>query len=315
MKNEQLAIAIPTYNRVDILKEDLLYMMEEIKQYNIPIYISDDSTNNQTELMIEELKKEYEFIYYHKNSPSLGHDKNCFATLRLPTEKYIWYLGDSMMIERKAISMVMELIENNEYDFIVVGRDCKNVELSSREFFNAKEVFSELSWHLTLTGVTIYKRKIIEKLKRSSLCKNFPQTSIILNAICEKCNLYYESKAIILLNKKKVSYWNTTIFEVFAKDWANFIYALPDFYTENEKKKVIKSHSMRTGLFSIRAMVGYKILGYFNLKTYIKYYKYINAASHESMILIILVASTPVVILKFLKSIIINLEKYRGYYK
>lgn len=309
MRNKKLAIAIPAYNRSDILKENLLYMMEDIKKYNIPIYVSDDSTDDKTELLIKELKKEYEFLYYHKNSPSLGHDENCFATLKLPSEKYIWYLGDSMIIEKNAISIVLGLIERNRYDFIVVSRGSKKVKLPSREYLNAKEVFSKLSWHLTLTGATVYKKEIIENLKISNIYKNFPQTAIILSAICEKFNLYYEDKVIVFSNKNKLSYWNSSVFEVFAKDWSEFIYSLPDFYTQGEKEKVIKSHSTYTGIFSIRSIIAYRIAGYFTMKTYIRYYKYLKVASHVNMIFIMFVAITPVPILNLSKLIIINLEK------
>lgn len=310
MKNKKLAIAIPTYNRMDILKENLLYMMEDIKQYNIPLYISDDSTNNDTELMIAELHEEYEYIYYYKNIPSLGHDENCFATLHLPKEEYIWYIGDSLMIEKGALHLILELIQHNEYDFIVANRHNENFNLSSRFFSNAKEVFSKLAWHLTLTGATVYKREIVDQLNKGTVYKNFPQTSIILNSICDTCNLYYEEQARVFPAKNRVSYWQNNIFEVFAKDWFIFIASLPEFYTREEKKKAIRSHSLYTGIFSIGPMIEYKRLGYFNIKKFIKYYRYINASSQENIILIFLIAIMPITLLDFLRK---GRKKMRNY--
>jgi len=106
MKNKKLAIAIPTYNRASIVKENILLMLNEIKRYSIPLYISDDSNNEETKLVVVDLKKEYDYIYYYKNQPGLGHDKNCIRTLALPNEEYIWYLGDSIIIEDGGIKNV-----------------------------------------------------------------------------------------------------------------------------------------------------------------------------------------------------------------
>lgn len=199
MKNDKLAIAIPTYNRARILKENLSYMMDEIKKYNIPIYISDDSDNNDTLMVVNELKTIYEYIYYYKNKPSLGHDKNCFFTLNLPSEDHIWYLGDSVIIEKGTIFLVLELLKKAKYDFVVTNHKGRNLNIASKLFIDAKDVFSDLAWHLTLSGVTIYRKKIIENYKVKGIYKNFPQTSIILNSISENCNLYYIHDAIFFL--------------------------------------------------------------------------------------------------------------------
>jgi len=52
MKNKRLSIAISSYNRSEILKENLLLMLDEIKEFSIPIYISDDSTNDDIERFV-----------------------------------------------------------------------------------------------------------------------------------------------------------------------------------------------------------------------------------------------------------------------
>ncbi|PLW80809.1 glycosyl transferase family 2 [Candidatus Woesearchaeota archaeon] len=301
MKNEKLAIAIPTYNRAEILKENLLYMMDDIKKHNIPIYISDDSNNDDTKMIITELKSDYKYIYYHKNEPSLGHDKNCFATLNLPHEEYVWYIGDSIIIENDSLSKIMHLIENNTYDFIITNHQDRNVNLPSKFYDDKKDVFLNLSWHLTLTGATIYNKKTLLDFSSQRNCKNFPQTSIILEYLCKECNLYYESKVITSTNKNKTSYWNSKVFETFAKDWVKFINSLPVIYNDKEKKLVIKSHSIHTNIFGIRRLVNYRINGYLNLLEYIKYYRYLNMASHVNTLAIIIIVITPVKMLQLLK--------------
>ncbi len=295
MKCEKLAIAIPTYNRESILKENLLFMMRDIKKYNIPIYISDDSNNNKTKDFISELSREYKYIFYNKNAPSLGHDNNCFKTLSLPKEDYIWYLGDSIFIQQGGLEIIMDLINHNYYDFIVTNHLRENLNLPTKKFTDAKEAFIQLSWHLTLTGSTIYSKRALDNYKKGSgIYKNFPQVSIVLNTITEQCNLFYESSVSTYPNSKKVSYWNGEIFDVFAKDWYNFISNLPDFYSEKEKDKVIKSHSFKTGIFGFKALLKYRLQGSLCLDNVVKYKKYLVSTSQVNYIIIIIISLLPI---------------------
>jgi hypothetical protein len=305
MKNDKLAIAIPTYNRCDILKANLLCMMPDLKRYNIPVYISDDSSDDKTRDMIVDLKRSYEHLYYYRNNPGLGHDKNCFATLNLPVEQYVWYIGDSMIIELGGIELVLDLIKNNDYDFIVTNSQNRGLFLNSGRFTDKSEVFSKLAWHLTLTGACIYKQEIIKKHRNIEVFKNFPQTSIILSRICEKCNLYYVNAELTYSNKNKISYWNSRVFEVFAKDWVDFINCLEDqHFTKFSKVDVIKSHSKHTGIFGVGALINYRILGFLNMKQYLSYGKYINMASHVNRVIIVLISIIPPLILRMLKRIV-----------
>ena len=79
-------------------------MLPEIKEFSIPIFISDDSKDCDTKNVIQELNGIYEYIFYYKNTPSLGHDHNIFHTLGLAKSDYVWMLGDSMLIKKGAIA-------------------------------------------------------------------------------------------------------------------------------------------------------------------------------------------------------------------
>ena len=70
MTNKRLSIAIPSFNRADILKSNILMMLPEIKKFSIQIFISDDSNNDETQNMINEIQVEYESIFYSRNAPS-----------------------------------------------------------------------------------------------------------------------------------------------------------------------------------------------------------------------------------------------------
>src|SRR5882762_10025745 len=155
MKNSTLAIAIPTYNRPDILRESLLSILDDVKKFSISIYISDDSENNYTRIMIANLKKEYANIFYFQNNPGLGHDKNCIKTLSLPNEDYIWYLNDSAVVLNGALNKLMSIISDRDFDFISVNAQGRKLNIEDRIFDNGNELLINLGWHLSQTGATI----------------------------------------------------------------------------------------------------------------------------------------------------------------
>jgi len=89
MESPILAIAIPTFNRAETLRSNLPSLILEIKEYSIPIYVSDNSANDDTKEVINELRKQYEFLFYYKNTKDLGHDKNSFYVAQLPESDYV----------------------------------------------------------------------------------------------------------------------------------------------------------------------------------------------------------------------------------
>lgn len=305
MKNEKLAIVIPTYNRAEILKENLLYMMDDIKEYNIPVYISDDSSNNDTKIVISELKNDYEYIYYYKNEPSLGHDKNCFKTLGLASEKYIWYLGDSVYVHKGEISNIMASLVH-ECDLFVVNTTSKSRTKvpESKVYFEANDVLVNLAWHMTFTGATIYSLHALKSitLENDTYYKNFPQLVLSLHILALNSNgLYWTNKKILSVNKlKETSYWNTKVFDVFAFDWCQTILNLPKQYTEKNKLLAIKSHSKYTNIFNWKRLVYYRSENIYSYSIYKKYYSYLKKSSQENIFVLILISLMPSIVAKII---------------
>ena len=306
MKNKKLAIAIPTYNRASILKENILLMLEEIRIYSIPIYISDDSVDNDTESIIAEVKKEYEYVYYYKNHPGLGHDKNCLRTLALPTEEYIWYLGDSIIIKHGGIKKVLEIIENKKYDFVAVNAENRNIDFTSRIYDEGNKLLVEIGWHLTMTSATIYSNRIHKLIERLDLvkCKNFPQTALIFESFAQgNSELFWINDRIIYGNKNKKSYWNNAVFDVFLIDWDFFISNLPSFYLNTNKKYVVQKHSEKTGLFTLMRFLDYRSKGIYSFQILLKYLKQIRFNSKVNIVLLMLISIAPKWLLNILKRI------------
>lgn len=309
MKNNKLAIAIPTYNRPEILHQNLKYMLPDLRIHNIPVYISDDSTNTKTEIMLNSFKKEYPFIYYCKNNPSLGHDENYFFTLQIPTEDYVWYLGDSLSIKHGAISQILSSLEDADYAFIAVNSVGRTLNLPSKYYTDPNEIFKELAWHLTLTGATIYNKSTLHDLMnlKQACHKNFPQLVIIFTGLLKgNAGLYWIEDKLIFLTKERASYWEKKIFEVFANDWSKVILDLPEVYSSKNKFFVIKSHDKHTNIFSAKSLLKYRLQGSFSLTIVLKYFSYIKLSSNFNIIFILFMAIIPIPLINTMQKLFKN---------
>ncbi|MBP1920720.1 glycosyltransferase family 2 protein [Youngiibacter multivorans] len=301
MINDRLAIAIPTYNRHLILKENLELMLPEIMEHGIKVYISDDSSNNLTGEMASELKERYPNIEYIRNDPRLGHDRNCLSTLGKPDQEYVWYLGDSQIICPGGIKRVLEVIESKACDFIVVNSLHRGIGITSKEYTDANEFFVDLAWHTTLTGATIYRKDNLFRVSYDRyLGSNFMQLGILLQELLDSRNgICWLNENLIYGNEKKGgSYWNKQVFKVFAEDWVDFISSLPDGYSRENKVRVMKSHSDNTGLFNERSYMAYRISGKLDMKAYLKYYSKLKYATSFDIFNVLLLALTPRLLVK-----------------
>lgn len=306
-----LAIAIPTYNRAEIIRFNLESILEELIEFNIPVYISDDSSENNTELLIKELKSKHGLLYYRKNEVRFGHDLNCINTITFPKEKYVWYLGDSMIIEPGSIQHLLKYIENDDFDFICCNAGGRDLNIESRIFTDKREIFENLCWHLTLTGATIYNKEKLEGLLDFDISKfkNFPQTAIIFERLLvENSNLYWINKRLIRNNPNKTSYWSNNVFNVFIEDLSSFVFNLSKEYPISSKIKVVRDHSLKTGIFSYSSFINYRIEGYYDYKIFLKYRKKIKKFTTNKIYILIAIALLPKALLKYIGNV--SMVKY-----
>ena len=310
MTNKRLSIAIPSFNRADILKSNILMMLPEIKQFSIQIFISDDSNNDETQNMINEIQVEYESIFYSRNAPSLGHDDNIFRTLSLPETDYVWLLGDSIVIKRGAIKNVLEVIDSDQPGIIAVNANNRAIDSINCHHEDCNRVFSTFAWHLTLTGAAIYSKNAIasaESLIKSEL-KNFPQIALIFNYLSTSCSFHWLNNRWIFANKEKTSFWTKNMFKVFLEDWSNVIWSLPDCYGHPDKEKAIIDHSQKSYLFGSKGLLLARASGVYDLDIFRKYKQVLPNHSGLRLPLLLIIALIP-------KSIVGFLYKIKKYFK
>lgn len=269
--NSKLALAIPTYNRAGVLGENLRSMLPELIKLSIPVFISDDSTNDDTEKLALTLASEYPLISYHQNKPRLGHDANFFSTIKIPDTDYVWFLGDSVFVKPGGFQVVLNALKSDP-DFCFVNSYAKNTDDFHVESERVKPFFMDYAWYLTLTGATIYGRRpraLKVAADRKEQWKNFPQLGLILEC-CSSYDICAEwiGQKVIGVNQKKKSYWGNQAFQIFAHDWSVMVRSFPQLFTAPECNGIIRSHSLNTGVFEIFGLVCLRAENVLNIASY-----------------------------------------------
>ncbi|TAF06431.1 MAG: glycosyltransferase family 2 protein [Nostocales cyanobacterium] len=116
--NKLLTIAIPTYNRANLLDRQLEWLSKAIKGYesDCEILVSDNCSTDNTQEIIKKWQENLNNVTFksNRNIENLGVMKNIIYCLSSATTKYVWTIGDDDPIQERAISYVIDKIKNIE---------------------------------------------------------------------------------------------------------------------------------------------------------------------------------------------------------
>jgi abequosyltransferase len=263
--NSLLSIAIPTYNRSDILQENLLAMLPDLMEHRVAVYISDDSQDERTREMVDDLSTIFPLLVYRKNEPGLGHDANFFSTLAMPNTDYVWYLGDSQYFIVGTLGALLKMLTKTRPDLCFLNSNLPERGSRVIEGEAVHPFLLDRTWYLTLSGATIYGRlPRMLRISQTVLANwtNFPQLGLILECCSRapRCLLWIGTPTL-RFNKKKTSYWVNSTFSVFVKDWSKLIRSFNVLFSKDEQDQIIRSHGKHTHLFSLLNLIRLRALG------------------------------------------------------
>lgn len=259
----RLALAIPTYKRAAILADNLARMHEDLRRLGIPVYVSDDSPDDEVQRALLPFRN----VHYRRNVPALGHDGNLPATLFWPQADYVWLLGDSRSIAKGQLDKILAFLQDQ--DLLFVNSHSDNTQMiSSRCGEAARELMREMLWHQTMTGTTIFHRRVCDwasdQGESLTIKPDFPQLSIMLGYAAKHrvCTGWFGEPSIH--SNSTPSYWHSRTIPVFADHWAAVVEAFPDIIPPKYQSRVIRSHSARMNLFRITVLLDARLSGAFN---------------------------------------------------
>lgn len=178
-----LTLAIPTYNRPDGLKLLLLNLMKIMTTNNlnkIQILISDNSTNQTSRDMINQLNSEYGFklIYkkniskYKKINQFYSFDSNIFNIFKHAKSKYVWLLADDDFLRKDAIKYILKIIEKKNENYVNIYLDAlkpytdikKDITTRDKDYFFQLTKFRSGGISANIFNKDIWEKSMSKKM-------------------------------------------------------------------------------------------------------------------------------------------------------
>lgn len=311
--NTLLAICIPTYNRANHLYDCIEKLIPQLLIYKIPIYVSDNDSNDNTAELIEKLQKEYPLISYSKNPKNMGADYNFTKVLKMSNNKYSWLLGDDDRIEDGIIDKFMLLIKDHDYDAIIVnGGYQKKMEkisrvnnIPSKVYCDPNSLLSDLGWHMTWMSCLIFSRAMIDEVIHEKYYNtNFLQFAIIFDYLAgKKCSVYWLSEWCVYGASTGAAAWRKDTFKIFANSWYNVVSNLPQKYTSEVKRKCILDHGVKSNLFNFRSLKHLRGDNVLNLTVFRENIEYLPFTIKLPMAIVFIIAIFPIKFIRFNRAI------------
>ena len=306
--NPLISISIPTYNRAKFLDLCLEANIPVARAHNIQIFISDNASTDDTQLVVNRRMAEYPLIRYSRNDTNLGMDNNFEKAFKFAETEYIWLLGDSYIIPSEGIDYLLECISDRTrvYDALVFNVENRVREIPAQVYADRNKLLSDIAWHMTCVASLVYNAKVIknanfERYKNTDLV----QIGVILDCISNRDFLINWKDSIsvqFIKNKdlKRVS-WESRTFEIWAERWPNLIFSLPVTYKLDVKLKCIKDHGVKSGIFSLSGLLLLRISNRFNWKVYEKYSVYFPISIDYPQVILFFISLCPLFIIKLVK--------------
>ncbi|MEA5504066.1 glycosyltransferase family 2 protein [Halotia wernerae UHCC 0503] len=116
--NKLLTIAIPTYNRAELLDKQLAWLAQAVKGFELDceILVSDNCSTDHTQDVISKWQQHLSNVTFkvNNNPENLGVMRNIMYCLSFATTKYVWTIGDDDPIQDRAVAYVINKLKRNE---------------------------------------------------------------------------------------------------------------------------------------------------------------------------------------------------------
>ena len=163
----KVSVIIPSYNHARFVKQAILSVVMQTYE-NVELIVVDDGSNDESRIIIKELRDQYNFKYFEQ--PNSGSASALNVGIRNSTGKYVCFLAsDDYYHYEKIADQVMFYEENQEYGLIHSGAivvDEIGRELNRTDFVKTNWNVSK-SFELLLEGCFISAPSVM--IKRSVL--------------------------------------------------------------------------------------------------------------------------------------------------
>lgn len=297
--NPLISICIPTRNNANYLKTCLNSLLPQVKPYNIPVYVSDNASTDNTIGFLSSFKNEhYQLLYFRSNDEDLGFDQNLINAVQMASSKYVWPIGDRRSLLPNSMRRVYNFLSKNDLNLLIlsVAKYVKSVQ--NKRYTSARDVFLEL-W--SNVG-TLYSCISPTKAWRSEIPENYIGTGWIHLAVVFEFLARLKTVNVMFVGWPSIvscgkSHWRLNFFQVWT-NWKNVINALPDVYSNHDKESIIRAWSTHFSILGGEGLLYLRSKGVYNANVYNAYCKDFLKYTNISLVGAKVVSQLPVLFAK-----------------
>lgn len=142
-----LTIAIPTYNRAQLLDKQLNWLANVVQNFesSCEIIISDNCSTDNTQEIIEKTRPRFGdmSLIINRNPQNIGAVRNIAYCINLAKGKYVWTISDDDLINANALPQIIQLLTNNSDLSLIIlnfsSRDMRTNKLRFERCFDLQE--------------------------------------------------------------------------------------------------------------------------------------------------------------------------------
>jgi abequosyltransferase len=265
--DKTLAICIPTHNRARWLAECLPVIIDQAREYETAIYVSDNASSDDTRTVILGFQAGYPWLFYRQSDSNLGFDRNVDHAVRMAEAEYIWTFSDDDLPKPGALAAVRSILSEEAYDVVIVNSEFRGLNLKhvvkerlfpfteDKETFDASEALLSLAPSITFLPSLVFRKRVwAETDVARYIGKDFVHVGAVFDWMGRNPFRMRLLATPMTIGRTNNSSWMSRDYEIWMLHWPETIEALPDTYSRETKTRAILSYGGPLVYLRLRAL-------------------------------------------------------------
>jgi len=255
-----LGICIPTYKRPDQLVACVESVIHSAGKLTIPIFISDDSTDDTNKAAMSRLRGRYSHIMYSRNETNLGIDRNILKSVDLCSCRYAWLLGEDDRLLPGAIPYVVDVLRREAPDFLYVNyrsvdaslkiilKD-RSLPLKKDDRIDASVFLAGAAWSMAFIGACVVRKELWNAVSAERYVGTYYAHVGRIMAYLKGKTIFRIADSLVLnrCGSPGTFSWTDSIFEV-VNGWKKLMEALRPLHGDQACQSSLASFEQAHGL-------------------------------------------------------------------
>ncbi len=308
MNDLLLSFCLPTYKRPEFLLKAVESILKASAEYfdNVQLVITDDSTDDTNDWVIEQIRNRIKNLKYIKNATNLGIDGNILNAVDSSDGEFVWILGEDDLVSPDAVNTFFEIPNREEYGFICSNYsyvDSEQKKILKKNVIgifddkkvNSLELLENYAWSFGFIGACIVNKKEWQVVDSSKYKGTFfAHVGTILEAVKSK-SVFIVSTPLIFnrCGDSTVTTWGAEYtFEV-TTGWIELMRRLSSVYPKSSCDRACQQFEEKLGANSLSFLFLKRADGVYTKDIYNRFYKQSNKGYYYHIVALFIAFLSP----------------------